>query len=205
MRFASTPWADAAPSAGAADSDDTDEAGLPSPTSVQRGEASPLPQLVPTAAATARRRGTAELAEWPTRPLPRRRGGRARRMRGGTGAKATRPVVLSRVTILSASVGGVPAPPPPPPPPPPPLPSLPPPPTQGQAVGAAVDDAIDALDVGCWWAGLPPPPPRAAVAAAVDAEIDRLEGAGWWVCSPPPAALVRAASDDVSADAELWF
>ncbi|KAK1865868.1 hypothetical protein I4F81_008391 [Pyropia yezoensis] len=50
-------------------------------------------------------------------------------------------------------------------------------------------------------------PPHAGrpVAAAVDAEIDALEGAGWWVCSPSPTALVRAASEDASADAALCF
>jgi len=90
---------------------------------------------------------------------------------------------LSRVTILSATVGG------------------------DAADGGATDR--DAWRHGVFRPGVevapPPLPLLRVVSATIDREIDALEARGWWVTHPSPALLVRAASDDAAGDADLCF
>lgn len=165
------------PSYGTVCSDDDEDAPSPTWVAIPSPVAPPLrccsTATITAAAAAAPVASSTAASVWLSRPLPRQR-------RGRPPAKAARPVALSRVTVLSASVGGAPQ-------------------LSAAAAGRPDDPAASAPR------RLSRPPPLRAVAAAVDDEIDALEGAGWWECPPSPAALVRAASDDASADSTLCF
>ncbi|GAB0490841.1 hypothetical protein MMPV_002079 [Pyropia vietnamensis] len=172
---------DAHPSDVTADSDDG-EADAPSPTSVRPRSPVAAPSRCSTGEGNPTRYApSAAAAKWSPRSMLQWRGGNRWQR-----TKTPRPVALSRVVVLSESIGEAPLPP-------------------MTAAASVAEAGLPGVTGGLWRSSRPPAALGRPVSAAVDEEIDALDDAGWWVCAPSPTALVRAASEDVSADAALYF